>query len=208
MKHNHRILPGHMGGEYTESNTILVEVVKCDGNTASHSMWHYANWLLHKKEGDRLAWKALAGFLGKEEIIEAILIEARRKAGESTKLTTARLIKEGNFVFQQPEVKRKALEASQKTQRKLIEQGLHPLQNPEMRALRAKIDSEKQKKLYAEGKCPLQSPEASAKRSEVCSKRMASLNSTPLECPHCGKVGGFINMKRYHFEKCPKIRLG
>ena len=59
-----------MGGEYIEGNVISVEVVKCDRNTASHAMWHYANWRLWGKHEDYLAWKGLAGFVGKEKIIE------------------------------------------------------------------------------------------------------------------------------------------
>jgi len=70
MKHNHRINPGHNGGGYTEGNVISVEVVKCDGNTASHAMWHYANWRLWGKHEDRLAWKGLSGFMDKEAIIQ------------------------------------------------------------------------------------------------------------------------------------------
>jgi hypothetical protein len=69
MKHKHRINPGHNGGDYTEGNVITVEVVECNTNTASHVMWHYANWLLCGKQEDKLAWRGLAGFLGKEEII-------------------------------------------------------------------------------------------------------------------------------------------
>ncbi len=72
MKHKHRILPGHMGGEYTDGNVIEVEVTNCSGFTANHVMWHYANWSLWGKEEDFLAWKGLAGFYGKEEIIREI----------------------------------------------------------------------------------------------------------------------------------------
>lgn len=38
--------------------------------------------------------------------------------------------------------------------------------------------------------------------AEQMSTRISSLNSKQVECPHCHKVGGFINMKRYHFDKC------
>ena len=72
MKHKHRILPGHMGGEYTEGNVISVEVTACNQSTANHVMWHYANWALWGKTEDFLAWKGLSGFYGKEEIIQEI----------------------------------------------------------------------------------------------------------------------------------------
>jgi hypothetical protein len=69
MKHNHRILPGHMGGQYVEGNVISVEVTSCDKQTANHTMWHFANWQLWGKAEDKLAWQGLAGFLNKEEVI-------------------------------------------------------------------------------------------------------------------------------------------
>ena len=69
MRHNHRIIPGHMGGEYAEGNVISVEVTNCNKQTANHIMWHYANWRLWGKIEDKIAWKGLAGQWGKEEII-------------------------------------------------------------------------------------------------------------------------------------------
>jgi len=81
MKHKHRINPGHNGGDYTEDNVISVEVVKCNGNTSSHAMWHYANWRLWGKLEDRLAWKGLAGFFSKEEIIRERFIIGGRRIG-------------------------------------------------------------------------------------------------------------------------------
>jgi hypothetical protein len=69
MKHKHRVVPGHMGGGYTSENTIEVEVSQCSKSTATHPMWHFANWQLWGKEEDRLAWRGLTGYLGKEEII-------------------------------------------------------------------------------------------------------------------------------------------
>lgn len=81
MKHNHRILPGHMGGEYVEGNVISVEVTNCDRNTANHVMWHFANWCLYGKEEDRAAYKGLSGCYSKEEIIEERLRLAGKKTG-------------------------------------------------------------------------------------------------------------------------------
>ena len=70
MKHNHRITPGHVGGGYVEGNVISVEVTNCDKHTANHAMWHYANWVLWGREEDHMAWRGLAGYYNKEEIIE------------------------------------------------------------------------------------------------------------------------------------------
>jgi len=70
MRHNHRIIPGHMGGEYAEGNVISVEVTNCNKQTANHVMWHYANWVLWGNSEDLLAFRGLAGYYSKEEIIE------------------------------------------------------------------------------------------------------------------------------------------
>lgn len=80
MRHNHRILPGYMGGEYTEGNVINVEVTQCNGNTANHAMWHYANWCLWGNAQDLVAWRGLAGFYSKEEIIRELMLAGLRKA--------------------------------------------------------------------------------------------------------------------------------
>jgi hypothetical protein len=194
-----------MGGDYTEGNTIVVDVVQCNGNTASHAMWHYANWCLWGREGDRLAWRGLSGFLGKEELIEGIMEDARKKAIVSLRETAKRQIEEGTFALLKPENRLKALEATLKTQKLLAEQGIHPLQNPEMRAKRARIDSERGKELFREGNSPLQKPEVIEKRKEQSSRFISSLNSTPIECHHCGKIGGYVNMRRYHFDNCKLI---
>jgi hypothetical protein len=74
-----------MGGEYVEGNTIEVEVTQCDGHTANHIMWHYANWGLWGKREDKVAWKGLAGYLGKEEIIAEMHKEGVRKAVETNR---------------------------------------------------------------------------------------------------------------------------
>lgn len=79
MKHNHRIIPGYMGGKYSENNVIRVEVVNCNMHTANHIMWHYANWLLWGNWEDFIASKALAGYYSKEEIIQEAMRMAREK---------------------------------------------------------------------------------------------------------------------------------
>ena len=55
MKHKHRIKPGYAGGEYKESNIVLLSPVQ-------HAMWHFAEWQRKGNLEDKLAWKGLAGF--------------------------------------------------------------------------------------------------------------------------------------------------
>jgi len=32
-------------------------------------------------------------------------------------------------------------------------------------------------------------------------------NKVQVECPHCGKIGGAVNMKRYHFDNCKTLKI-
>jgi len=73
MRHKHRVLPGHMGGEYVEGNVIVLSVTQ-------HAMWHFANWKLYQKWEDNVAWRALAGLINSEEAAsEAIKNGAKAK---------------------------------------------------------------------------------------------------------------------------------
>lgn len=40
--------------------------------------------------------------------------------------------------------------------------------------------------------------------SEMMSSRISKLNVTQVTCPVCDKTGGYVNMKRYHFNNCKK----
>jgi hypothetical protein len=79
MKHNHHLLPKHLGGTDDPSN--IVEGI----SVTRHAMFHYANWQLWGSEGDLIAYKALAGTIGKEEIVEMVLSFAGKRGGQSAK---------------------------------------------------------------------------------------------------------------------------
>jgi hypothetical protein len=165
-------------------------------------LFHYCEWKLWGKNQDYLAWKGLSGFLGKEDIIDTLMEEGRKKGRETNKKTTRKMILEGSFILLQPDVRNKAIAASQKSQRKLIDQGLHALQNPEMRARKAAEDSKRRKEEFELGIASLQRPEVVARQKEKSSRSRSCQNSTKITCPHCGKTGGHTNMKRYHFDNC------
>ena len=77
MKHNHHLLPKHLGGSDNPSNIVKgISITR-------HAMFHFANWQLWKSEGDRIAYMALAGTIGKEETIKMVLSLAGKKGGES-----------------------------------------------------------------------------------------------------------------------------
>ena len=195
MKHQHHIKPKHRGGTNEKSNLVELSITQ-------HAMWHFAEWQFHGLIEDYLAWRGLAGVAIKEEIVVELMRLGREKGRKSALKTTLEMIEEGRHTFQQPEIQRKAIESSQRTQRILIEQGLHNLQNPEMRARKAIIDSDKRKKEWEIGTNPLQQKEVIAKRRVKSSHSRSTQNTTQVICPHCGRIGGYTNMKRYHFDKC------
>jgi hypothetical protein len=45
-------------------------------------MWHFCEWQLHGLKEDYIAWKALAGFFDKEEIIRELIKNGREKYKE------------------------------------------------------------------------------------------------------------------------------
>lgn len=79
MKHNHHLLPKHLGGSDDSSNIVK------DISVTRHAMFHYANWQLWGSKGDFIAYKALAGVIGKEEIVELVLSYASKKGGQAAK---------------------------------------------------------------------------------------------------------------------------
>jgi hypothetical protein len=104
MKHKHRIIPGHMGGEYVEGNVIDVEVTQCDGKTANHAMWHFANWQLWGKVEDKLAWEGLAGFMGREEIIAELMQIGRDKGKAGREAAIKEMFENGTHPFLSPDL--------------------------------------------------------------------------------------------------------
>lgn len=62
MKHKHHIVPKHAGGSDDSAN--IVELTP-----TQHAMWHFAEWQLHRRRQDELAWRGLAGYVLHEECI-------------------------------------------------------------------------------------------------------------------------------------------
>lgn len=78
MKHKHHLIPRYLGGSDEPQN--LVEVTP-----TQHAMFHYCNWCLWGNEQDKIAWKALAGYSTKEEIIHQVISLAGKKGGKVAK---------------------------------------------------------------------------------------------------------------------------
>ncbi len=78
MKHKHHLTPKYLGGSNNPQN--LVEV-----STTQHAIFHYCNWRLWGNEEDKIAWRALAGYSQKEEIIHQVISLAGKKGGKVAK---------------------------------------------------------------------------------------------------------------------------
>lgn len=61
MLHKHHIIPVHAGGTNDPSNVVFLTVEQ-------HAEAHRLLYEQHGRPGDKLAWKALSGQIGKEEI--------------------------------------------------------------------------------------------------------------------------------------------
>lgn len=79
MKHNHHLVPRHLGGTDDKSN--IVENI----SVTRHAMFHYANWLLYKSDGDYIAYRALTGTIGKEELVKQLCLMGSKKGGKTAK---------------------------------------------------------------------------------------------------------------------------
>ena len=66
MKHIHHIIPKHMGG--TDDRENLVELT-----IEEHALAHKGLYEKYGKWQDKIAWKALSGQIGKQEIIQEII---------------------------------------------------------------------------------------------------------------------------------------
>ena len=72
VTHKHHIIPRHAGGTDDPSNIIELTV-------AEHAEAHKKLWEKHGRKEDYIAWKGLAGEIGKEEILYEIRKENFRK---------------------------------------------------------------------------------------------------------------------------------
>ena len=125
-------------------------------------------------------------------------------------------------------------ELSRKCQQRLVNQGRHHWQGPENnqrlieRGIHPFLDRESARqrnlkriangthnlvgednpvhKLIAEGKHHFQTNNPAKKLVQNGTHHFLinHPNKVQVECPHCGKVGGSTNMRRYHFDNCKK----
>lgn len=78
MKHKHHLTPKYLGGSNELRNLVEVYPIR-------HAMFHYCNWRLWGNTEDKIAWRALAGYSKKEEIIHQVISLAGKKGGKIAK---------------------------------------------------------------------------------------------------------------------------
>lgn len=125
--------------------------------------------------------------------VESELYHERRSA--AAKLAQGRRTAEGRNPFTGGEIQRRS-------NRLRVEAGTHHF-------LSGAQQREAQNKLVADGTHIFQSenhPGVVAQRDRLENNchhlQLNNPNKVKVTCPHCSKVGGQVNMKRYHFDKC------
>ena len=78
MKHKHHIIPKHMGGTDDPSNLIELSVEE-------HAEAHKVLFEEYGLKEDEIAWKGLAGIIGREEVVKSAQILGSKKGGNSPK---------------------------------------------------------------------------------------------------------------------------
>lgn len=78
MKHKHHIIPKHMGGSDDPENLIELTIEE-------HAEAHRILYEQHGRWQDRLAWRALSGQIGKEEILKELLSNAGKEGVKKMK---------------------------------------------------------------------------------------------------------------------------
>ena len=73
MKHKHHIIPKHIGGSDDPSNIVLLTVEE-------HAEAHRILFEQYGRKEDELAWKGLAGIIGKEELLHDLFVMAGKKS--------------------------------------------------------------------------------------------------------------------------------
>lgn len=81
MKHRHHIEPRHNGGSDDPSNLVLLSV-------EDHAHAHKLLYEQYGREEDFIAWRGLAGIIGKEEIVHELHRLGGRRSGANWKRNT------------------------------------------------------------------------------------------------------------------------
>jgi hypothetical protein len=173
MNHIHHIIPKHMGGSNEPSNLIELTVEE-------HAEAHRKLWEKHGKWQDKVAWRALSGHIGKEEIIHEIHknMNKGRVVSEATREKMAEAKRGRKISEEHKKALNEGRRKSKNSQEHLIALS---------KANKGKIISEQQKKLMSDnrknhprkteissmgGKMSIEKYKIDKKRQEEFSNRM------------------------------------
>jgi hypothetical protein len=78
MKHVHHKIPRHMGGSNEPANLVELTVEE-------HAEEHRLLWEKYGKHEDYVAWKAISGTIGKEELVSELCRLGGLKSGKTNK---------------------------------------------------------------------------------------------------------------------------
>lgn len=199
-----------MGGTDDPSNLIELTVEE-------HAQAHLELYEKYGKREDYIAWKCLSGKIGKEEL----MFEKSRLGGNISGRTN---VEQRRGIFGATEEQRK--EWAQKASSKSTTRGsfrdrdfakecnkkareaiaVDRLNNPTKYADKAQKAGRKIKetirKKISEGTY-VNTGWLTKERGQ----EMAQRNNGTSTCPHCGKIGQYRAMKRWHFDNCRELTL-
>lgn len=194
MKHKHHIIPKHMGGTDDPSNIEELTI-------EDHSMAHKLLYEKFGKKEDYIAWKALDGSIGIEEIISE-----RCSIGGKKGVETLRKLK--NCSFFNEDLRSVAAEKG----RIICKENGVGFYDSELQSVLGKKGGKKNKGFVwlNDGNINLKySPKMQNKKSveqflkENPNFKLGRLQTNEIiECPHCNKKGVKSGMVLHHFDKC------
>jgi hypothetical protein len=179
MKHKHHIIPKHAGGTDDPSN--LVELTVEEHAEAHRKLYEeYGRWQ------DKVAWLALSGRIGKEEIIrmKSSLAHKNKPLSEEHKTKLSISNKNSERSAKHLEDLHKSFIGKKHTKERVdnISKSLTGKKHSKERRLTNSL-AQTGKKYTEERK-----------------------NKTPflkkIECPYCGIISNLANASRWHFDKC------
>ena len=186
ITHKHHIVPKHNGGTDDTSNIVELTIEE-------HAEAHRK---LYEEDGrwqDRLAWQALSGQIGKEEIIRQKIVLANKGVKRTTEhKRNISLAKMGH-------------KHSEKTKRRMSEaQSGVPKSKEHKAALRKPKNLSEEARSVLSERAKKQKSNLGKTWSEDTKKKMSegAKKRKRVTCPHCNIKMDASNASRYHFEKC------
>lgn len=145
-------------------------------SVAEHAALHYERWVVTGDELDRVAWKFLAGQIRMSEAKKLAKLEGCRRGGKIT--------------FSKSDIQRELSRRGNLKKSALHAQGAYK-ELYETQSIYFKARYTKAKGYVNDGWFD---PERG--------KLQAEQNNSQAACPHCGKLGQYRAMKRWHFDNC------